>query len=109
MGVGRFASVGRHGGRVPEILPPWLGQGLWIGMGVCWQSKDMLPKPTEKTRGPSASAASRPPGFRGGPQCSIDQGGAIGTKSSPFFTFFTPFLAFSAVSRHFWPFFFIDL
>ena len=79
--------MGRHGGRVPGILPPWLGEGLWIAMGVCRRSINMLPKPTEKTRGPSASAASRPPGFRGGPQCSID----LGVPSEHNLVHFLPF------------------
>ena len=33
----------------------------------------MLPKPIEKNGGPSASAASRPPVFRDGPQCSRER------------------------------------
>ena len=37
------------------------------------ESTSMLPNPIEKTRGAPASAASRPPGFRDGVQCSIER------------------------------------
>ena len=71
--------------------------GSWYTIRCCWGprrqggGKNMLPKPTEKTRGPSTSAASRPPGFWGGPQCSRERGFSSGAH---FWGFQPVFMAF---------------